>query len=152
MSESRSGEHRRELVERFRAVVSERYGASGAPTAEVTLSNVREATEQAAYVVAIQNGSDSTITVGIVYATSSGVQDPMEQVLSVGKVGAFQLAPPGQCDSLLEYIIIVIYKNDPYFSPVDYEQNGGWTPEKVSQEFPSDTDPCSDGWLFRPPA
>jgi hypothetical protein len=51
VSESRSGEHRRELVERFQAVVSERSGAAGAPTPEVTLSNVREATEQAAYVV-----------------------------------------------------------------------------------------------------
>ena len=151
MSESRSGEHRRELVERFRAVFSERSGASRAPTAEVTLSNVREATEQAAYVVEIQNGTDSTITVWIVYATTSGVQD-MEQAISAGDVGAFQLAPLGQCDSLLEYIMGVLYDNNELVSPEDWEENGGWTPEKVSQEFPSDTDPCSDGWYFGPPA
>jgi hypothetical protein len=149
VSESRSGEHRRELVERLQAVVSERYGAAGAPSAEVTLSNVREATEQAAYVVAIQNGSDSTITVVIVYATSSGVQD-LEQVRSAGEVGAFQLAPAGQCDSLLEYIMILADGDNVIYSPPDWEENGGWTPEKVSQEFPSDTDPCSDGWYYGP--
>jgi hypothetical protein len=148
VSESRSGEHRRELVERFQAVVSERSGAAGALTAEVTLSNVREATEQAAFVLAIKNGTDSTITVGISYATTSGVQDALYQEISAGEVGAFQLAPLGQCDSLLEYIMGCWYDDKSYFSPEDYEENGGWTPEKVSQQFPNDTDPCSDGWYF----
>jgi hypothetical protein len=145
VSESRSGEHQ-QLLERFQSVVSERYGASGAPTADVTLSNVRETTEQAAYAVEITNGLDSTLTVGIVYRTSAGVQDPIEKVLSAGEVGAFQLAPPGQCDSLQEYIMVAVLGNDVYYSPEDYEETGGWTPERVSQEFPSDTDPCSDGW------
>jgi hypothetical protein len=148
VSESSSGEHRRELVERFQAVVSERYGAAGAPTAEVTLSNVREATEQAAYVVEITNGTDSTITAGIVYATSSGVQDPIEKEIPAGEVGTFQLALPGKCDSLLEYIMVAVFDNQVVISPEDYEENGGWTPEKVSQQFPSDTDPCSDSWYF----
>ena len=42
MSESRSGEHQ-ELEERFQAVVSERYGVSGAPTAELAISNATAA-------------------------------------------------------------------------------------------------------------
>jgi hypothetical protein len=45
VSESRSGEQQA-FVERFEAIVSERYGASGGPTAEVATSNVREARER----------------------------------------------------------------------------------------------------------
>jgi hypothetical protein len=52
VSESRVGEHQ-ELEERFQAVVSERYGVSGAPTAEFDISNARAATQRASYVVGI---------------------------------------------------------------------------------------------------
>jgi hypothetical protein len=62
VSESRIGQHQ-ELEERFQAVVSERYGAAGAPTAELAISNAREATQRASYVVGISNGTDSTFTV-----------------------------------------------------------------------------------------
>jgi hypothetical protein len=145
VSEYPGGEHQ-QLVERFQAVVSERYGASGSPTAEVALSNVREATEQPSYVVEILNVTDFSGIVGIVYATSSGVQDPIEKELPVGKVVTFQLTPPEQCDSLQEYIMVSVPDGEVFVSPEDYEENGGWTPERVSQEFPGDTDPFSDGW------
>jgi hypothetical protein len=154
VGESRSGEHRRELVERLQAVVSERYGVAGAPSAEVTLSNVREVTEQAAYVVTISNETNSTLTV-LTYSLLPGddPRDPREiaKELAVGEVVTFQLTPPGQCASLLEYMIIAVWDNwdNWYFSPPDYEENGGWTPERVSKEFPGDTDPCSDSWILK---
>jgi hypothetical protein len=76
MSESRIGEHQ-ELEERFQAVVSERYGAAGAPTAELAISNAREATARASYVVGISNGTDSTFGVLLLFATSDS-PDPQE--------------------------------------------------------------------------
>jgi hypothetical protein len=143
VSESRSGEHQK-LEERFQAVVSERYGASGAPTAEVTVSNVREATEQASYVVGISNGTDSTFGVLIVFATSDS-PDPQEitDEMPPGEATAFVLTPRGQCATLLGYVMGFFLDGQLAFrSP----EEGAWTPERISQEFPSDTDPCSDGW------
>ena len=48
MSESRVGEYQ-ELEERFQGVVSERYGVSGAPTAELAIFNARAAAQRASY-------------------------------------------------------------------------------------------------------
>jgi hypothetical protein len=150
VSDSRSGEHQ-ELVERFQAVVSERYGASGAPTTELTISNVREATEQAYYIVGISNETNSTYTVGMYYLTDSSGEDPTEIVaeLPAGEVVAFRLTPSGQCASLLGYIMVFVLDGQlAFISPADYETRGPWTPGRVSQEFPSDTDPCTDVWTL----
>jgi hypothetical protein len=105
VSESRSGEHQ-ELEGRFQAVVSERYGASGAPTAELSVSNVRQAADRANYVVGISNGTDSTFTVLVVFATSDSA-DPQEIADEIlpGEATAFVLTPRGQCASLLCYVM-----------------------------------------------
>ena len=146
MSESRIGEHQ-ELEERFQAVVSERYGASGAPTAELAISNAREATQQASYVVGISNGTDSTFTVLMVFATSDN-PDPQEITgeLPPGEAAAFVLTPRGQCASLLGYVMAFFLDGQLAFrSP----EEGAWTPDRVSQET-GDTAPCSDIWQLGP--
>lgn len=146
MSESRIGEHQ-ELEERFQAVVSERYGAAGAPTAELAISNAREATQRASYVVGISNGTDSTFTVLMVFATSDS-PDPQEitDEIPPGEATAFVLTPRGQCDSLLGYVMGFFLDGQLAFrSP----EEGVWTPERVSQET-GDTAPCSDIWQLGP--
>jgi hypothetical protein len=146
MSESRSGEHQ-ELVERFETQVSERFAAHGAPTAEYAVSNVREATEQSYYVVGISNGTDSTFTVVIAYATSDNpdVQEIQQTLPSGGEVVPFVLAPAGQCASLLAYVMGFFLDDQLAFrSP----EEGAWTPERISQEYPQDQDPCVDLWAI----
>jgi hypothetical protein len=150
LSEARSGQQQ-EILERFQAKVSERYGASGAPTDKLAISNVREATERAYYVVGISNETDTTYIVGMYYWTDSGGDDPQEVVaeLPAGEGIAFQLTPPRQCVNLLGYIMVfVLDEQIAFISPPDYEERGPWTPERVSQEFPQDQDPCIDVWVL----
>jgi hypothetical protein len=151
VSESPSGEHQ-ELLERFQAEVSEEFAASGAPTGELTISNVREATEQAAYVVEISNETDSTCTVMIAYQTSNSSDwQRMQKDIPGGELITFMLTSLGQCDSLVAYAWACYVDGQlAFISPEDLEENGPWTPERISKEFPGDTDPCSDGWLIRP--
>jgi hypothetical protein len=145
----------RQLVERFQAVVSERYGASGAPTAELTISNVREATEQAYYLVAISNATDTSFIppqggVVVVYQTS----DSPEQQDSIGELPAggvvvFQLTSPGQCASLQSYVVGFVLEGEvAAIWPPDLETTGPWTPERISREYPQDQDPCVDSWIL----
>jgi hypothetical protein len=146
VSESSSGEHQ-ELEGRFQAVVSERYGASGAPTAELSVSNVRQAADRANYVVGISNGTDSTFTVLVVFGTSDS-PDPQEIADEIlpGEATAFVLTPRGQCASLVGYVMGFFLDDQLAFrSP----EEGVWTPERVSQET-GDTDPCSDIWQLGP--
>jgi hypothetical protein len=151
VSESRIGEHQ-QLVERLQAEVSERYGVSGAPTAEVTLSNVREAKEQADYVVTISNPTDTSYIVVIGYLTSDSPepQEPIAQELPAGKAVAFQLTSPGQCASLQAYMMVFLYEDETlaFWSPPDADTGGVWTPERISQEFPQDQDLCVDRWTL----
>jgi hypothetical protein len=147
VSESRSGEQQA-FVERFEAIVSERYGASGGPTAEVATSNVREARERAYYLVGISNETDLNFTVVIGYwLTGDDPQDPrlIEKDLPAGEVVPFQLSPPRQCASLLAYVMVGVRDGQVAFrSP----EEGAWTPERVSEEFPADQDPCTDVWTI----
>jgi hypothetical protein len=146
VSESPSGEHQ-QLLERFQADVSERFAAYGAPTAEHTISNVREATEQASYLVGISNGTDTALTVVIRYATSDNpdVQEMQAALPLGGEVVAFALTSPGQCASLLAYVMGFFVDDQLAFvSPGE----GFWTPERISQEFPQDQDPCVDLWAI----
>ena len=150
MSESSRGEHQ-ELLKRFQAEVSEEFAASGAPTGGLTISNVREATEQAAYVVEISNETDSTCTVVMAYVTSNSSDwQRMQKDLPGGELITFMLTPLGQCDSLVAYAWACYLDGVLQFtSPEDLEEKGPWTPERISKEFPGDTDPCSDGWVIR---
>jgi len=124
-------------------VVSERFGASGAATAELAVSNATEAADRANYVVGIANGTDSTFTVLVVFATSDS-PDPQEitDEIPPGEATAFVLTPPGQCASLLGYAMGFFLDGQLAFrSP----EERVWTPERVSQET-GDTAPCSDTW------
>jgi hypothetical protein len=146
VSESRSGE-RQEILERFQADVSERFAAYGAPTAEHAISNVREATEQASYLVGISNGTDTAFTVVIAFATSDNpdVQEVQAALPPGGEVVAFALTAPGQCDTLLAYVMGFFVDDQLAFrSP----EEGAWTPERISDEFPEDQDPCVDLWAI----
>jgi hypothetical protein len=143
VSESRSGEHQ-ELLERFQAEVSERFAVSGAPTAELAVSNAREATERAPYGVGITNATDGSLSVRIAFATSDNpdLQELSDEIPS-GEATGFVLTRRRQCASLVGYVMLLTPEGQQAFrSP----EEGAWTPERVSQEFPGDKDPCSDGW------
>jgi hypothetical protein len=148
VSEPRSGEHQ-ELLERLEAEVSERSAASGAPTAELPFSNAREATERAAYVAAITNTTDGSLSVSIAYATSNSpdVQWLSDEIPSGGAT-AFVLTGPGQCASLVGYVMFLTPQGQQEFrSP----EEGYWTPQRVQEET-GDTAPCSDNWQLGPAA
>jgi hypothetical protein len=150
VSESRSGGHQ-QLVERLQAFVSERYGASGAPTAEVTLSNVRETTKQADYMVTIYNPTDINYRVVIGWRTSDspeGQATGEDLPANGGQVG-FHLTSPGQCASLQGYVMVFVVGNDiQFWSPPDAETGGEWNAKRVSEEYPADQDPCVDRWTL----
>ena len=148
MSESRSGEHQ-ELLERLQAEVSERFAASSAPTAELPISNARAATERAPYVVGITNATDGNLSVRLAYVTSNSpdVQELSDEIPSGGAT-AFVLTGPGQCASLVGYVMFLTPQGQQEFrSP----EEGYWTPQRVQEEI-GDTAPCSDGWQYGPAA
>jgi hypothetical protein len=143
VSESRSGEHQK-LLERLQTEVSERFGASGAPTAERAISNARAATERAPYVVGITNATDGALSVRLAYVTSNSPDDVQElsDEISPGAATGFVLTRPRQCASLVGYVMLLTPEGQrPFRSP----EEGAWTPERVSQET-GDTVPCSDSW------
>jgi hypothetical protein len=150
VSESRGGEQQ-EILERFQADVSERFASYGAPSAEHAISNVREATQQASYLVGISNQSDTAFTVVIAYVTSDNpdAQETQAALPPGGEVVAFALTSPGQCATLLAYVMGFFVDDQlVYISPEDAPEGGYWTPERVSQEFPEDQDPCVDVWVI----
>jgi hypothetical protein len=147
VSESRSGEHQ-ELWERFQADVSERFAVSGAPPAELAISNAREATERAPYVVGITNASDGSLSVRIAFATSDSpnLQELSDEIPS-GDATGFVLTRRRQCANLVGYVMLLTPEGQQAFrSP----EEGAWTPKRVSQEFLGDTDPCFDSWQLGP--
>jgi hypothetical protein len=140
VSESRSGEHQ-QLMELVQAEVSE-------PTAEITFSNVSGATEQAEYVVMVRNSTAISGTLALAYRTSDNPAQVTRQSLPAGGSVVFQLAPPGQCASLQAYVMVFFYGDRRLVSPPDAETGGEWTPERISEEFPQDQDPCVDSWVI----
>jgi hypothetical protein len=142
VSEARSGEHQ-ELLERLQADVSERFAASSAPTAELPISNAREARERAPYVVGITNATDGNLSVRLAYVTSNSpdVQELSDEI-PPGEATGFVLTRRRQCASLVGYVMLLTPQGQrPFRSP----EEGAWTPERVSQET-GDTAPCSDSW------
>jgi hypothetical protein len=147
VSESRSGEHQ-ELVERFEAEVSEHIADRAAPTAEHTVSNTREATDRSYYTVALANETDNTYTVAIAYRTSDRPDEiqTMQLPASPGGAALFFLTAPGQCASLVSYVLGCYIDSQ---LDVRVPSAGVFTPERIRREFPSDTEPCSDAWVVQ---
>ena len=94
--------------------------------------------------VGITNATDGALSVRLAYVTSNSpdVQELSDEIPPSEATG-FVLTRARECASLVGYVMLLTPEGQQAFrSP----EEGAWTPERVSQEFPGDTDPCSDSW------